>query len=496
MMSPVLILILIALAFVSGGAAIFRFKSHKAIMAVPICTSLIVSVLSGFWGLKLYNDGAFLFFYGQMIIDSLAIFHIMLVNLLFTASSAYMIDYFKKINTYDKKTMASRRRYIALWLAFHALLLLVLVSNNIGLIWIALESTTIVSSFLILSEKNSLSIEAMWKYLLVCSIGIALAFIGTVLVIATAHALPSNDAVYTFSELQQNASELDPALLLFAFIFIVVGFGTKAGLAPMHTWLPDAHSQAPTPVSTLFSGVMLNCALFAIMRYLPIVDAAGGSGYAHALMLFFGFTSITVAAVFIPIQRDLKRLLAYCSVEHLGIIVLCIGLGGFGSVIALFHTLNHSLAKMLAFFSAGSIINHYGSRELKHITGVIKRMPFWGLAFLVSMFVLIGIAPSSIFLSEFMLVQTAFTNGNYITLVFFLFGALVIFVPMLKFTIDVAYGKVDDTVGDAPKKVSLLNKIIIVGCFLEFIIFGLWLPEPLMHFLKSAASIIEHGIKL
>lgn len=496
MISPVLILILITLTFVSGGVAIFRFKKHGAIMAVPICTSLVVSILAGLWGLKLYKEGPFLFCYGQMIIDSLAIFHIMLVNILFTASSAYMIDYFKKINTYDKKPMFNRKRYAALWLAFHAMLLLVLVSNNIGLIWIALESTTIVSSFLILSEKNSLSIEAMWKYLLVCFIGIALAFIGTVLVIATANAIPSNDAVYTFSELQQNASALDPALMLFAFIFIVVGFGTKAGLAPMHTWLPDAHSQAPTPVSALFSGVMLNCALFAIMRYLPIVDTAGNGGYAHAILLFFGFTSITVAAVFMPIQRDLKRLLAYCSVEHIGIIALCIGLGGFGSVVALFHTLNHSLAKMLAFFSAGSIINHYGTREMKNITGVIKRMPLWGIAFLISMFVLIGIAPSSIFLSEFMLVKTVFTNGNYITLTFFLFGILVIFVPMLKYTIDIAYGKVDETVNSSPQKVSLLNKIIIVGCFLEFIIFGLWLPEPLMHLLKSAASIIEHGIKL
>jgi hydrogenase-4 component F len=496
MISPILILILIALVFAGGGAAVFRFKTHKAIMLVPVVTSLVVSVLAGFWGLKLYQEGPFLFCFGQMIIDSLAIFHIILVNILFTASSAYMIDYFKKINTYDKKPMFYRKRYVALWLAFHAMLLLVLVSNNIGLIWIAIESTTLVSSFLILSEKDSLSVEAMWKYLLVCSIGIALAFIGTVLVIATAHALPSNDAVYTFSELQLNASKLDPSLMLFAFIFIVVGFGTKAGLAPMHTWLPDAHSQAPSPASALFSGVMLNCALFAIMRYLPIVDTAGGAGYAHSILLFFGFTSIIVAMVFMPIQRDLKRLLAYCSVEHIGIIALCIGLGGFGSVVALFHTLNHSLAKMLAFFSAGSIINHYGTREMKNITGVLKRMPIWGIAFLISMFVLIGIAPSSIFLSEFMLARTAFTNGNYITLAFFLFGALVIFIPMLKFTIDIAYGKADEAIKPYTQKVSLWNKIIIVGCFLEFIIFGLWLPEPLMHFLKSAASIIEHGIKL
>jgi hydrogenase-4 component F len=496
MISPIVVLILITLVFASGAGAVFRLKKHKTIMLVPFAVSLAVSLLSIFLGVKLYQDGPFSFCYGQMIIDNLAIFHIILINLLFTASSAYMIDYFKKINTYDKKPMFYRKRYVALWLAFHAMLLLVLISNNIAIIWIAMESTTIVSSFLILSEKDSLSIEAMWKYLLICSIGIALAFIGTILVIATAHAIPSNDVVYTFSKLQQHSSILNPSLMLFAFIFIVVGFGTKAGLAPMHTWLPDAHSQAPTPVSALFSCAMLNGALFIIMRYLPIVDSAGGSGYAHAILLFFGFSSMIVAAVFIPIQRDLKRLLAYCSVEHIGIIVLCIGLGGFGTVIALLHTLNHSLAKMLAFFSAGSIIKQYGTRELKNIAGVVKQMPLWGIAFMISMFVLIGIAPSSIFLSEFMLARTAFINGNYITLAFFLFAILVIFVPMLKFTIDIAYGKVDETIKFTPQKVSLLNKIIIMGCFLEFIIFGLWLPEPLMHFLKSAASIIEHGIKL
>ena len=493
MIAPYLTLILISVVFAICIAAVFCFKTQRTIMIIPVFSSLTVSLLTVFWGAKLYNDGTFIFGRGNIIIDSLSFFHIALVNIVFTATSAYMIDYFTKITKDDFKSIAYFRRFFSLWQAFHAMLILVLISNNIGLTWIALESTTIVSSFLILSEKDTLSIEAMWKYLLICSVGIALAFIGTILVIAAAHSLPTEDSVYTFTELHSHASELDPALMLFSFIFLVVGFGTKAGLAPMHTWLPDAHSQAPTPVSAVFSGVMLNCALFTIMRYLSVMNSVDGIGvHAHSILLFFGLASLFVAVVFVPIQRDMKRLLAYCSVEHIGIIVIGLGLGGMGTVAALFHTLNHSLAKMLAFFSAGSIINQYKTRNMEKIRGVINTMPIWGGSFIIAMFALLGIAPSSVFLSEFMIAKSAFSSGRYIILGFFMLGALVIFMAILKYVLDLMYAPPNKCI-KKNNKVSWWNKISITICIAEFIIFGLWIPGPFMHFLKNAASIIENG---
>lgn len=496
MIDPMTIFIGVAAVFAGASGLVFLLKSKRSIMLVPACASALTSALTGFWGLRLLRGGAFTFCGGNMIIAPLSMFHILLVDLLFTSTSLYMIDYFPSIDDSNKGKLFYFRRFAALWMAFQAMLLLVLLSNNIGLTWIALESTTIVSSFLILSESDSLSIEAMWKYLLICSVGIALAFIGTILIIAAAQKLPSHDSLYTFSELQKYATSLDPKLTLFAFIFIAVGFGTKSGLAPMHTWLPDAHSQAPSPVSAVFSGVMLNCALFVIMRYLPIVDASmGPNGHAHAILIVLGVASLLIATIFIPIQHDVKRLLAYHSVEHIGIIAIGLGLGGLGTVAALFHTLNHSLSKMLAFFSAGSMIKHYKTRDMREITAALKATPTWGLSFLVSMFVLLGIAPSSIFLSELMIAKTAFFGHRYVILGLFIFGTLAVFVSALKHVLDVSCGPLPQGV-ERDNTLSIWNKITIVICFAEFLIFGLWIPEPFMTFLQSAAHIVEHGIQL
>ena len=487
-------IIFMAIFIALGVSALLPFatKSRRYMLAIPIVTSIIVAIISLKWGITLYHHGRQLFFYQNFIIDSLSLFHILLINIMFAATSFYLCDYFIAEETeYSNHYL---QRFIALWQAFQGMLLLVVLSNNIGITWIALETTTLVSAFLIYSSHDSLSIEAMWKYLLVCSIGIALGFIGTVLVISAAHVLPSSDGVYTFTELQKNGHLLNPSLMLFAFIFIVIGYGTKAGLAPMHTWLPDAHSQAPTPVSAVFSGVMLNCALFVIMRYLPIVKVADGNGNnANMILIFLGALSLLIAVIFIPIQKDIKRLLAYCSVEHIGIIAIALGLGGVGTAVALLHTLNHSVAKILGFFSAGVIIKKYKTRCIDQIHGVLKSTPFWGTAFLFSMFALAGIAPSSIFLSEFMIIKTAFDMGNYVILGITLLGTLIVFASMLKYILSMVYGKSDLLDDDAKTKVSLVLKVIVVLFLAELLILGLYLPEPLMHFLQSASHIIEKG---
>ena len=493
MISSTFIFIAIFAIFALGALRSYSAIRRREVLLMPVMTSIIATLLSCLWARQLYSQGSFTFMHGTFLIDALSILHILLVNIIFTAASFYLFDYF----FYEKESdisMKYLRAFTALWQIFQAMLILVVVSNNIGLTWIALESTTLVSAFLIYSDHDSLSIEAMWKYLLVCSVGIALAFLGTIFVIAAAHALPSGDTIYTFTELQQNASKLNGPLMLFAFIFLVIGFGTKAGLAPMHTWLPDAHSQAPTPVSAVFSGVMLNCALFVIMRYLPVVKMAdGGANHANMILLFFGTSSLVVAMVFSPIQKDVKRLLAYCSVEHIGLITIGLGVGGFGTLAALFHTLNHSFSKVLAFFSAGAIIKKYKTRNMDDISAVLKSSPIWGVAFLFSMFALIGIAPSSIFLSEFMLVKSVFVTKNYALLAFILFGVLVIFAAILKYLLGMVYGEKEESQNVVEEKISIFNKLVIVLFLAELIVFGLWLPEPLIHFLKSAADIIEKG---
>jgi hydrogenase-4 component F len=443
---------------------------------------------------RFFRSGATGVFGNNFLIDALALYHILLVNVIFFAASLYATGYFRHKCVSGELTASYARRFCMLWQTFQAVLLIVLLSNNIGFMWISIEATTLVSAFLIVSDSDELSVEALWKYLLVCSVGIAFAFVGTLLTVAAAGKMRASNAGYLFSQLMEHPELIDPRLMLFAFIFIAVGFGTKAGLSPMHTWLPDAHSQAPTPVSAVFSGVMLNCALFCIMRYLSVAEAAmGHDGQAHSILLLFGFMSLIFAAVFIPIQHDMKRLLAYCSVEHMGIIAVGLGLGGLGTFAALLHVANHSISKVLAFFSAGSIGETYGTRDMRGISGAIKRMPWWGGAFFASMLVLIGVAPFSVFMSEFLIVREAFVSGRYGLFCLFLFSVLAIFMSILKHVMGVSFGGVP--VGNAAQA-RPVDKWVIGIAFASLLVLGLWIPSPFAGFLKEAAAIIEKGVRL
>jgi hydrogenase-4 component F len=478
----------------AGAAACVLVSRPDWLLMIPVYTSLMTFILAIPMAMRLSVSNP-VFLYGQnLALDSLSMYHIFLVDFIFLISSIYATGYFKSGISKGTLSNAFVRRYCMLWQAFQAILLLVLMSNNIGLMWVALEATTLVSAFLILSDYDALSIEAMWKYLLICSVGIVFAFMGTVLTVAAARKMQDGSSLYLFSELSKHPEMIDPKLMLFAFIFIVVGYGTKAGLSPMHTWLPDAHSQAPTPVSAVFSGVMLNCALFCIMRYLPITEAAlGKTGEAYSILLLFGFMSLIFAAVFIPIQHDMKRLLAYHSVEHLGIIAVGLGIGGFGIFAAMLHTLNHSLSKALAFFSAGNIGDWFGTRDMRSIKSAIRHVPLWGGTFFISILVLIGVAPFSVFMSEFLIVKEAFFKGRYLVVGLFLFSALAVFISALKHVMDVSFG--DSPVTDRPRESArLVDKGIVIVCLIALLLLGLWIPAPFADFLKDVSAVVQKGI--
>lgn len=480
----------------SGVLACLPMTNAGRTLRIPVVTSLAVFILTLPLALRLFTQGAYPLYGRILLIDHLSLYHILLVNLIFLITAIYATGYFKHRIHAGTLGSAYMKRYCMLWQAFQAMLLLVLLSNHIGVMWVALEATTLVSAFLIISEADSLSIEAMWKYLLICSVGIVFAFMGTILTVAAAKNLPGTGGLFLFSQLKLHADHINPQLMLFAFIFIVVGFGTKAGLAPMHTWLPDAHSQAPTPVSAAFSGVMLNCALFCILRYLPITEAAlGGDGQAHAIILLFGFTSLLFAAIFIPIQHDIKRFLAYCSVEHMGIIAVGLGLGGIGTFAALLHTANHSFAKVLSFFSAGHISDHYGTRDMRRISAASERLPLWGKAFFLSILVLIGVAPFSVFLSEFLIVKEAFFQGRYFVVGFFLFCVLAVFFGALKHVLSLSFGG-GNSVQSPAGKPRFSDILIVLGLMAVLLLLGIWIPSPFTAFLKNAAAAVEKGIAI
>jgi len=268
-----------------------------------------------------------------------------------------------------------------------------------------------------------------------------------------------------------------------------VGYGTKAGLAPLHSWLPDAHSQAPAPVSALFSGFMLNAALYCVARYLPLVEAAtGDAGWGRQLLVAFGIASILVAAAFIVFQRDGKRFLAYSSVEHLGIICLGLGLGGVGVFAALWHGLNHSVGKSLAFFSVGRLGQMYGTHDLGALSGAMRRSPIWGVGFCGGLLALIGVAPFAIFMSEFQILRAAAVGRAFVVLALFLLGVGIVFVGALRHAITVAWG--DEICKPEPQSGSAADAVLVWGALALLLVLGLWMPGPLGSALEAAAAVV------
>lgn len=454
-------------ATVAGGAVLLGFWCASPSISVPV---------SGGW----------------FRVDALSAYHLMVLLLVILLSTVYARVYFGRELAEGRLTLRSAKMFSMLWALAFVSMVLVLVSDNIGIMWVSLEATTLVTAFLICIHRTRGSIEATWKYIVICSVGIAFAFLGEVLVASAGRRVGmSEEDMMLLSRLTVASPCLSPVFVKFGFLLLIVGYGTKAGLAPMHNWLPDAHSQAPAPVSALFSGFMLNAAVYCIVRHLPIVNGAVGSGWANGFMVGFGLLSIVVAAGFILFQRDLKRLLAYSSVEHVGIMVLGVGLGGLGTFAALFHMLNHSLGKTLAFFAAGRAGQIYGTHEMSKMHGMPGVTRVWGTGIAVSVLALLGVAPFSVFMSELQVVVAAVSNGAVFALIVFLIGTATVFIGALGHIIPVVWG--DSGSGQpqqqrsSPVEWGLLG--LVTGALL---LLGVWMPGPLQSAIDNAVAVIEH----
>ncbi len=294
---------------------------------------------------------------------------------------------------------------------FLAAMYAVLLAQNLGYLWIAMEATTLVSAPLVFYHRSRHALEASWKYLLLCSVGIAFALFGTVLLVAAQHTLGAA-ASLRWHDLLAHAHALDPRLLRLGFIFCLLGYGTKAGLFPLHNWLPDAHSEAPAPASALLSGALLNCALVAIWRLAQVMQAAGQGDLVRQLLVPAGAVTVLAAGLLLVRQHDLKRMWAYSSVEHVGLLTLAIGIGA--TPLFLLHALNHSLVKVALFLLAGSIMHHYGTKALKQIGGLLRTVPAWGVLLAGAGFAIAGSPPFGTFLTEWLLLRDTFAAREYL----------------------------------------------------------------------------------
>jgi hydrogenase-4 component F len=317
------------------------------------------------------------------------------------------------------------------------------IAQNLGYMWIALETTTLMSAPLVDYHRSRTSLEATWKYLLLCSVGIAFALFGTVLIFASQHAISDGGTLH-FSKLVAIASHLDPRLLRVGFVFCLLGYGTKAGIFPLHNWLPDAHSEAPAPVSAMLSGALLNCALVAIWRVAQIVSAASQFSLVSTLLVPVGAITVVAAGIMLIRQHDLKRMWAYSSVEHVGLMVVAIGIGA-GPVFVL-HAFNHSIVKAALFLMSGDVLHVFGTKALSKLSGILRLAPLWGLVLIAGLFAIVGSPPFGTFLSEWLLLKGTFAAGQVGASVAILAGLTIAFLALSAHLSKIVFG-------EKPKKI-------------------------------------------
>lgn len=425
-------------------------------------------------------------------LDAFSALNIFMISLISFFACLYSIGYMNE--EYKRKTVSLRKVkiYYSLLFVFIFTMLLTVSTQNMGLIWIAIEATTLASAFLVGLHNNKNSIEAAWKYIMICSVGIAFAMLGVVLLYYSAiHSLGASPQGLNWEYLYLHAGELKGGILKLSFIFILLGFGTKAGLAPMHTWLPDAHSQAPSPVSALLSGVLLNTAMYGILRILSIVNKNQMSNlYTSRLMIVFGILSIGTAAIFILVQHDFKRTLAYSSIEHMGIISFAVGIGTPLSVFgALYHMLNHAFTKSMLFMAAGNVYLKYDTKRMNKVRGVIKVMPVTGVVFVLGILAITGVPPFSIFSSELFILIEGFSKGYaFITGLILLFLVLT-FAGFIAGLFKMFFGKPLHKELE-PRELNRIGTVLLVVLIGVVATTGLFLPKPIKELIESASQLI------
>lgn len=433
---------------------------------------------SGVFGDILYIDS----------LNGLILFVTSLVSLLITI---YSVGYMNEEHRQSLANFKRLRLYYCLLHLFIFTMIMTTITQNIGIMWISIEATTLASAFLVGFYNNRKSIEAAWKYIIICSVGIAFALLGVILLYySSVSSLGQSIHVLNWQFLHDNAPSLQSNILKFAFLFILLGFGTKVGLAPMHTWLPDAHSQAPSPISALLSGVLLNTAMYGIIRIMTIVNKnLADTLFTGRLMMILGLISIGAAALFILVQQDFKRTLAYSSIEHMGIIALGFGISSPLSIFAaLFHILNHSLTKSMLFAASGNVYLRYETKKISKIQGILKVMPVTGTVFLLGLFAITGMPPFSIFTSELGITIAAFKESNYLAAALFLVFLALVFAGFAYQMFKMFFGQPFKDHGKG--EIDRMTPVILLIFLILIAVTGLFLPEPLKNLIDSARDII------
>lgn len=473
----------------------YMLKGYRSISYASLAGAL---VLAGFSAPAVVSSvsSPVLMLNGMLYMDSLSGYIMALVVFLGLASAVYSIGYVEHEQQVGLTSIKVARRYYALLHLFIFTMLLVTVANNLALMWIAIEATTIVSAVLIGLgfTKRHLAIEAAWKYIILCTVGITFALLGTFITYYASTGVIGTEGALNWTVLRGIADKLNPSTMKLAFIFVLVGYGTKAGLAPLHNWLPDAHSQAPSPISALLSGILLNTAFYGIMRFLSIVEPSTGSLFTGNLLILFGLLSLGISSVFILVQDNYKRLLAYSSIEHMGIISVGAGIGGaLGLYGALLHILNHALAKPLMFFASGKIQARYGSTRIENVNGVLSSMPLLGTLTFIGALSLSGTPPFNIFISEFTILRAAVDKGLWSVVALFLFFVVLVFYGILSGFGKMLFGKSPSSEHPGFRSFALpdlLGNGMMIAMAVLIVLLGFRIPEFIDGTIKTCINVL------
>ena len=421
-----------------------------------------------------------------LMVDDLSIVFVVLNCFVGFTTSVFSASYIAHELESGKLAPTLVRFYHAMFQLMMFGMNLALLANNIGLMWVAVELATLTTVLMVGLYRTAEALEAAWKYFILGSVGIALALFGTILVYLAARPVAGEGMeAMVWTHLLRLAPSFDPSLLNIAFIFLLLGYGTKVGLAPLHAWLPDAHAEGPTPISAVLSGLLLNVALYALLRFKVLLAANPGAIAPNPLMIGMGLLSLVFAAFMLYRRRDIKRLFAYSSIEHMGIIVFAFGMAGpLGNFAGLLQMTMHSLTKSAIFFSVGHVAQVKGSQRIADIGGLTESNPVLGWTLVAGVAAIVGLPPFGVFTSEFLVISSSFSQQPLLALIL-VFGLLVAFGALLLRLTSVAFGPVRGPVGRVQA-----SYLPIFAHLSLVLVAGFWLPPPLVAWFEHVATLL------
>ncbi len=482
-MDPLLLVLAIPLC---GGALLALWGERDWAGSLNAAVSLATLAAAAWLTAVVVRDGPQLAWGEWFFVDPLNVFLVTLTAFVGFTTSLFARPYMRIERDHGKMTPRRMRLFHSMYQLFNGMMLIALTTNNLGILWVAMEAATLTTVLLVSVYRTAASLEAAWKYFILCGVGIAQALFGTILTyLAAERAIGGGDNALLWTHLAAASHLLDPEILSLAFVFLLLGYGTKVGLVPVHNWLPDAHAEGPTPISAVLSGLLLNVALYAVLRVKVLADGALGNELPGRMMIGFGLLTVVTATFFLLRQRDVKRMFAYSSIEHMGLMTFAFGLGGpVANFAGLLHMTVHALVKSAIFFTVGHAVQKAGSQMMDDIRGLLKVSPTLGWGLMLGSLAILGMPPFGVFASEFLILTTAMRELPWAT-------------PLLLVALGVAFaaifGRVQPMVfGDTALR-PLAHPPALLPVFIHLglaVMLGLYVPPYLDGWYRQAAQMI------